>query len=433
MRHTAQVLLSIIALAALGRALAAPPPAREIDVRRAEAAGLRVIDGRYLRLVTDLPSSDAVDDLPAVFDAAVPLWAAYFGVKESQLARSRWTAFLIDDRERFAALDLLPADNPNFVNGYARDYELWLVEQPSDYYRRHLLLHEGTHGFMQTQLGGAGPGWYMEGMAELLGTHEWRNGRLRLNVIPPNRESVPMWGRVKIIREAFAAKKVWPMEAVLAVDNTRALSTEHYAWTWALAALLDGHPAYQQRFRELKTIVAADDFNDRFRKAFAKDWPELVAEWNAYVAQLDYGYDMQRMAIVHRPPNMASRPGRGALTINANRGWQATGWILMGGHSYQFTASGRFQIATDPDGTPWPCEPGGVIIEYHDGRPLGMLLGALRPTDGGPGNFATPVSIGVGATLRPDEDSFLYLRVNDNPAKLADNAGELTIRIERNN
>jgi hypothetical protein len=103
----------------------------------------------------------------------------------------------------------------------------------------------------------------------------------------------------------------------------------------------------------------------------------------------------------------------------------------MGGYSYRFTAGGRFQIAADPDGTPWPCEPGGVTIEYHDGRPLGMLLGALCPTDGDPGNFATPVPIGAGGTLKPDEDSFLYLRVNDHPAKLKDNRGEVEVRIDR--
>ena len=47
--------------------------------------------------------------------------------------------------------------------------ELWLHDQPTAYYRRHLLLHEGTHVFMASFLGGCGPGWYMEGTAELFG------------------------------------------------------------------------------------------------------------------------------------------------------------------------------------------------------------------------------------------------------------------------
>ena len=67
----------------------AAAPAREIDVGRVEAAGLRVLDGKYVRLVTDLPSGAAVDELPAAFDAAVPLWAAYFDVPAAKLAGAR--------------------------------------------------------------------------------------------------------------------------------------------------------------------------------------------------------------------------------------------------------------------------------------------------------------------------------------------------------
>ena len=86
----------------------------------------------------------------------------------------RMTGFLMKDKARFAERGLLPGDLPPFAHGYSRGRNLWLYEQPSDYYRRHLLLHEGTHGFMNTILGGCGPPWYMEGMAELLGTHRWR-------------------------------------------------------------------------------------------------------------------------------------------------------------------------------------------------------------------------------------------------------------------
>src|SRR5687767_8851911 len=160
--------LTVLEPAGVCRAQNAPP--RDINARRVAAAGIRILEGRHVRLLTDVPASAAVDELPRVFDAAVPEWAAYFELPPSQIRR-RWLAFLFQDRERFRALGLLPGDNPEFVNGYARGYELWLLEQPSDYYRRHLLLHEGTHALMQTQLGGAGPGWYMEGMAELLGTH----------------------------------------------------------------------------------------------------------------------------------------------------------------------------------------------------------------------------------------------------------------------
>lgn len=419
-------LIVVIEIAVSGPICSAETTApRDVDVRRAAAAGIRLLEGRHVRLFTDMPSSAAIDELPRVFDAAVPEWAAYFELSPNKI-RGRWLAFLIQDRDRFRALGLLPEDNPEFVNGYARDYELWLMEQPSDYYRRHLLLHEGTHAFMQTQLGGAGPGWYMEGMAELLGTHSWSDGRLKLGVMPASREDVPMWGRTKLVRDAARAQKAWPLEAVLEVDNRRVLRTDDYAWTWALATLLDGHPRYQDRFRGLKQFVADPEFTSRFRASFADDWRDLHAEWDAYISTLDYGYDVARMAMTPVSAEPIEKSSE-RVSIDAKRGWQSTGWLLRGGETYRVTASGRFQIADD--GQPWPCEAGGVTIEYHDGKPLGALLGALLPTDGGHSTFAHLQLLGLKAILKPDLDAVLYVRVNDLGSQLNDNAGELTIKI----
>lgn len=411
-------------IAPLARAADVPPP-REVDAQRAAAAGIRELTGQHIRLFTDLPPSPAVDELPVVFDAAIPLWAKYFGLDESSI-HGKFLGFLVSDREKFAALDLLPAENPEFVNGYARNYEFWLVEQPSDYYRRHLLLHEGTHSLMQTQLGGAGPGWYMEGMAELLGTHLWNDGQLELGVMPASKEATPMWGRIKIVRDAVKAGKRWPIEAVLEVDNRRQLDTEHYAWAWALTAMLDGTPAFREQFRSLKQHVAAPAFNEKFKETFGGQWGLINQQWAAYVAQLDYGYDLERMAIALQPAAMKSAS---EVSIAADRGWQATGWKLEAGKSYRVTATGQFQIAND--GEPWPCEPNGVTIEYHDGLPLGVLLGALastKPSEGDP-SFATPLLIGSEAVIRPKSDGVLCLRVNDSPAKLGDNAGSVEVEI----
>jgi hypothetical protein len=401
------------------------PPPRDIDARRAAAAGIRELTGQHVRLFTDLPSSPAVDELPKVFDAAVPLWAKYFDLDESSI-HGKFLGFLISDREKFAALNLLPEENRDFVNGYARNREFWLVEQPSDYYRRHLMLHEGTHAFMQTQLGGAGAGWYMEGMAELLGTHRWQDRKLELGVMPASKEDVPMWGRIKIIRDAVKAGKPWPIEAVLEVDNRRQLDTEHYAWTWALAAMLDRTPAFRKEFRTLKQHVAAPNFNDKFKAALGGKRGLVNQQWAAFVAQLDYGYDVERMAIALQP---AAKRSVSEISIAVDRGWQATGWKLEAGKSYRITAIGQFQIADD--GEPWPCEPNGVTIEYHDGRPLGALLGALasaKPSEGDP-SFAEPMLISSKAVIRPKSNGVLCLRVNDSPAKLGDNAGCVDVKI----
>ena len=406
---------------------------------------MRVVAGQRLRLWTDLPPNPAIDELPAAFAAAVSLWAEHFGVAPERVGAWHAQAFLIDDRGTFAALGLMPERNPEFANGFAQGRELWLVEQPSDYYRRHLLLHEGGHAFMYEFLGGTGPGWYAEGMAELLGSHTWNaaasadKDRLRLPAFPAKRDDVPMWGRVRTLRDAAAAGASLSLEAVLALDGARAISDDAYAWTWALCALLDGHPQFRARFRTLAAAASEPEFNDRVRQTFAADWGDLACEWQAYCATIDYGYDFARMAMTHREANEVGA-GEREVRIRADRGWQSTGAVLRAGRTYQISAQGRYVIAVE-DGRPWPCEPGGVTLRWHAGRPLGELHAALRPMtptaaervasppdrpDAAPDpDFAAPCPVGLAARITPRRDAILYLRVNDSAASLSDNSGDL--------
>jgi hypothetical protein len=419
----AVVLLSA-ANSALAQSPADWPTPRKVDSQRAQGAGIRELVGTHLRLWTEVPSSPTVDELPRVFDAAVPQWAEYFRVSPERFENWQVQAFLIKDRARFAALGLLPEKNSDYVNGYALGNELWLDEQPSDYYRRHLLLHEGTHSFMLAFLGAGGPGWYMEGTAELFGTHRWEDGKLELRVFPENREAVPMWGRIKLIREAVRHDKALSLPQVLAISNREALAVDSYAWCWALSKFLDSHPKYGERFRQLASQVREPEFNKRFRNLYHLEWSSLQFEWEAFLNALDYRYDSERMIVEHaavKPPDKSID-----VSVEVDRGWQAAPLILRKGRKYQITATGRYQIAHD--GQLGPCEPGGVTLRYHDGHPLGMLLGSLR-TKSNAGSFAKPVALGLNATLVPDDDAILYLRVNDSPAELSDNKGTLEVRI----
>jgi hypothetical protein len=441
-------------------AIAAPV---SVDDGRAQAAGIRKLSGRHIVLYTDLASAPEIDSLPAMFDQAVPQWANYFGVDEAKTRDWQVRAFLIGDRKAFDKLGVMPAGDDAFLHGLSVGADLWLYDQPSPYYRRHLLLHEGTHAFMGKFLGGCGPGWYMEGMAELFGTHRLQAGSREqgaesgstekvpdafLRIMPRSREEVPMWGRIKLIREAVAAGRGLDLPTVMALDNRQHMSDESYAWCWAATKFLDSQPKYRERFRKLASHVTERDFNDVVIKEFGADWPNIEAEWQAFVATLDYGYDFERMAIdFQRGTPLDGQPH--SVTIAADRGWQSSGVWLEAGKTYHVTASGRYQIALEKtaDGEkPWPCEPGGVTIDYHDGRPLGMLLGAVveagsgEPGTGSAGaeqkthdsqnGFARPIGIGLGTTIKPAASGTLYLRVNDSAARLDDNRGSLTATIE---
>jgi hypothetical protein len=205
----------------------------------------------------------------------------------------------MSDRRKFDALGLMPVGNDEFVNGISLGRELWLHDQPTAYYRRHLLLHEGTHVFMVSFLGGCGPGWFMEGTAELLGSHrlDERYNRLTLRTMPQNREAVPMLGRIKLIQDALMADRALGLPAVMKISNRKQLGNEAYAWCWAAAKFLDSHPRYRERFRKLREHVRDENFNEIFRRTFAVDWDDLLAEWQAFVVTLEHGYDFERMAI----------------------------------------------------------------------------------------------------------------------------------------
>ena len=52
---------------------------------------------------------------------------------------------------------------------------------------------------------------------------------------------------------------------------------ESYAWCWARATFLDGHPRYRSVFRGLQKSVNDPHFNAAFRRAFAAAMPSISA------------------------------------------------------------------------------------------------------------------------------------------------------------
>jgi len=401
----------------------------KIDEEAVAAAGIRKLSSKHLTLYTDLPSSAEVDELPKVFDLAFPQWCEYFGIDPVKEADWQITGCLMKDKDTFQRGGLIPSNLPKFAHGWARNWELWLFEQPSDYYRRHLLLHEGTHAFMNTMLGACGPPWYMEGMAELLSTHSWADGKLKLNYMPVDRDEVPHWGRIRIIKKEMAERRARYLENVVEFTPYEFLENAPYAWCWAVATLMDHHPKYRERFRGLAKNVTKRDFNKLFYKLFADDWRKMSEEWQIMVTGLEYGYDVTAAAVDFADGKPL--PADGAIvTLRADRGWQSTGLALEEGQRYAIRSKGRYQVADQPQ--VWWSEPGGVSIRYYKGRPLGKLLAAIRPDDstGGSSPLLRPATVGLGTTLQPKQSGTLYLKINDSAAELDDNAGELKVQVK---
>jgi hypothetical protein len=397
----------------------------------APTPGIRQLVSKHLTLYTDLPSSGEVDALPGYFDQAFPQWCAYFDLDVQHHADWHARCYLMKVPGRFQAAGLMPADLPEFSSGYTRNDELWLYDQTSAYYRRHLLLHEGTHALMYSLVGAASSPWYFEGVAELLATHRLEGGKLTLNYFPRSRDEVPKLGRIEIVQAGCAARRAMSLTKILAYDNRAHFQNDPYGWCWAAAAFLDGHPRYRDRFRRLPRLAGEHDFGQHVMKLFAADWDRVNEDWQLYVASLDYGYDFEKMDVAF----VAGKPlaAEGArLSVAVDRGWQSTGVQVEAGQKYQLRASGRYEVAQEPRA--WECEPGGVTIRYYHGQPLGILLAAIRADDAGgrdPSGLLKPIAVGLATTLDVQQSGTLYLRINDSAGGLGDNAGSLSVEIAR--
>ena len=173
-----------------------------------------------------------------------------------------------------------------------------------------------------------------------------------------------------------------------------------------------------------------EEFNNHFKELYAEDASRLAAEWRLFASTLEYGHDLEREAIDFQAVKLFPIKHSKMTEVRADRGWQPTGLLVEKGDRLRLTPGGRFTIAREPtaQGSPvgeaWPCEANGVTLDYHGGRPLGILLAAV-----GARGFVDPIVIGSGGEFVMPRDGALYLRVNDSPAKLSDNEGKLVVGI----
>ncbi len=404
----------------------------EVDENRLAKAGIRRLEGHHLVLYTDVVLDREVRSLPEVFDQAYDQWCEYFDIPEQSSKPWKVTGCLMGNRSKFADNGLLPKELPAFRHGYSVGHSFWLDDQPTPYYRRHLFLHEGTHAFVNTHLGVDAPPWYSEGLAELLGTHRWHEGKLELGYYPKSPDEVPMLGRIRLVQNAIERGNALSLEEVLNFDNSAHVRNEPYAWCWALTSLLDNHPRYQRRFRRLHDTRAKRDLTQRFRATLGPDdWALLAEEWDVFAHNLEHDYDFAHTTIdpTTGKPLDRTQPSV-SVSVAANQGWQNSGVRLEADRTYTLSASGRYQIAKTTE--PWLCEPGGVSIRYYQGKPLGVLLAAVRSDDHkqpADASFVDPKVIGLGCEWTPTNNGTLYFRVNDSAGELHDNRGTLEVVV----
>ncbi len=401
------------------------------DDEQLSQLGIHRYESKRLVLYTDI-APNLAQPLPGLMDQAYDAWVEYFGPPPPNRAGTEFqmTGYIMADRRLFRETGLLPEDLPGFEHGRNRGTVFWMNDQEHDYYRRHLMIHEGTHCFMTALPGVLAPSWYMEGMAELFGTHRTdAEGRPTFRIMPEKSLAVRGWRRQQIIAAERAGGRTHSLTDIFAYEHNSFLKTESYAWSWALAKFLDSHPRYSERFRELGRYLQGRQFTRKFQQSFREDAADLHREWALFAAMLDYGYDAQRAAIEFVPTRPLAAGEEIELEIRADRGWQSTGIDVAEDAAYLITAEGMVTLADEP--RPWESSPTGITIRYDAGEPLGALLAIVVPQRAATIPANDVQLVGDAAVLRPRSAGTLFLRVNDAWGELSDNQGTYRVRIAR--
>ncbi|HBT77109.1 MAG TPA: hypothetical protein DEB39_09325 [Planctomycetaceae bacterium] len=202
--------------------------------------------------------------------------------------------------------------------------------------------------------------------------------------------------------------------------------------------------------RGVATPKAKAAFNERFEAMLGEETVRNLAKaWIDFAGRLDYGYDARRSRIDDFTPGTPLGEKTATCTVHADRGWQNSAIRLEAGEHIRIEAAGRFQLDDRPG--PWIAEPNGITLKYHDGRPVGMLLATVltdeqdeyveaEPGETGTGKaersvpsgfaFLRPVAVGSARAWTPPRSGTLYFRVNDSPADLANNKGNIKVTVE---
>lgn len=405
------------------------------DDARAAEFGVRKYVSERLILYTDLDPAVA-EPLPKLIDQAYAAWIEYFGELPPNREGTPYqiTGYLIDQPQRFVDAGMLPEGPPMFRFGRHLRAEFWMNKMNSDYYRRHLLIHEATHCFMTATLQQYPSRWYLEGMAEYFGTHRLHpDGTVEFGVMPDQSEDFPGLGRIELIQQQLAQGKsasLATLGSYTGADWDQPLPVP-YAWSWAVCEFLNRHPRYRERFRELGQHMEANDFRRYMEEHFAPESDLLEAEWGEYIRRLDFGMDIPASAFVTASGPLKALEAPVTVSVEAARGWQSTGLKVAAGTAVHLQATG--EVVLDQHPRPWVSEPQGISITYAAGQPVGRLLAAvLAPPDTQSSTAFTVVPVGREANFIPERTGELWLRVNDTGSGVKNNTGsyQATIRQE---
>lgn len=392
--------------------------------------GLKRFSKDQWTVITDLPIDQEIESWPVLLDQALLAWCQKWGVDASVAKTWPLTIHCIGDRKVFEKSGLLEGV-PAFDDGFQLADRVFLLEQPSIYYRRHLLLHEATHWVMSHVFGGGGAPWFMEGMAEVEGTHRLDQGVLSLGIIPSDPQMVPHWGRFKRLSDSIAAKGVPSMRRILGYVNDRQDRMDRYSWSWAACVFWRNHPLYATQFDTASQ--APLDYSMKLSEKLLSDlkdrWDWVERDWKLFVDEFDFGYQPNAGAIALEDLTKAivePAANQIEMELDVTKGWQLAQVFLKSGTRIRIGVDGLYAVRTEAQQV-WESSPEGLTYKYFRHMPMGSTLGAFVSADA-----FKPLDVfrvGSQAEYEAQTDGWVLFRVNEPVGQRQDNTGKLNLRI----
>jgi len=260
--------------------------------------------------------------------------------------------------------------------------------------------HETVHAFCIQEFGNMGPVWYSEGVAEF-GKYWKKDAK---GIVCPTYVA------------NFLRKSTHQTIPQIVNRNQRSGDGwKNYAWRWAFCYFLAHHPDYQKRFLQLGTQLMTGR-RTSFRTVFGSKMPEISFEFEQFLANLRPGYQIARCAWDWKTRFAEfNAKKRKTATVDASKGWQASGVFVKKGKKYTIKTVGTWTVEKGED----PVTPDG------DYAGLGRLMGVVYADY----KLSKPFELSFEGTFEAPADGKLFLRCRDHWNKLDDNSGKIKVTI----
>jgi hypothetical protein len=224
------------------------------------------------------------------------------------------------------------------------------------------------------------------------------------------------------------------LKQIVSYSNDSVNRMDRYVWSWAACLFFANHPRYREAFAAASEppLDYSMRVSQRLLQSLDASWPWVVAEWNGFLSDFDFGCDPSSSMPLLEDTRWNTIESGETIRCNvlATKGWQPTGIRVRAGQSLQITAEGSCQIGIGSNGRQWTSEPQGVTVRYHAQQPLGRLMATIIPLpDGEQTRLWQSTAIGRSADLTIESEGLLLLKINDTPGGLEDNHGSYQVAI----